>query len=62
MPEEILKVQREVENEHDLGAVCLLISRRFSVLVSDVLFSYMYRSICAYLQGTKPGKKHALMK
>ena len=33
---ETLEVQREVENEHDLRAVCLLISRLFSVPVSDV--------------------------
>ena len=34
--QETLEVQREVENEHDLQAVCLLISRPFSVPVSDV--------------------------
>ena len=35
MPE-TLEVQREVEIEHDLQAECLLISRAFSVPVSDI--------------------------
>ena len=38
-----LEVQREVENEHNLRAVCLLISRPFSVPVWDVICTLLLR-------------------